>query len=203
MLAVTTNADAIEAVLRERIECGELAPATRLADADLAHELGVSRTPVREALLRLAREGLVDIAPGRWTRVSAFGDDDAHQIFGPYAALHGVAAASAAARCGPADVEALRACNAALRRAIRDRDAEGARAADERFHDLIVELAANPHLARAVAPLRSLARRYELVHFSRAAPARESHEQHERIIDALAAADGAAAERLTRENMFG
>src|SRR3954453_12589707 len=70
ILVATTTTDLIEAELRRRIERGELAPAARLADAKLAAELGVSRTPVREALLRLAREGLVEIAPGRWTQVS-------------------------------------------------------------------------------------------------------------------------------------
>src|SRR6266498_5257347 len=107
MLAVSTTTDAIEALLRERIERGELAPAARLADHELATELGVSRTPVREALLRLAREGLVEIAPGRWTRVSGTGDDDARLIFAPYAALHGGAAAGAAARITAGEIATL------------------------------------------------------------------------------------------------
>jgi len=202
ILVATTTTDLIEAELRRRIERGELAPAARLADAKLAAELGVSRTPVREALLRLAREGLVEIAPGRWTQVSAAPDDDARLIFPPYAALHATAAATAAARITPADIAGLRAINAELGAAIACRDAEAARAADERFHDRIAEIAGNPHLTRALLPLRSLARRHELMHFSGAAPARASHRQHGRIIAALAAGDAGAAERLTKENML-
>ena len=198
--------DLVEEVLRERIERGELAPGTRVADADLARELEVSRTPVREALLRLSRDGLIEIAPARWTRVT--GLEDLELVFAPYAALHGVAAAAAARRVAQASapeldrcLERLRAHNAELRRAIGRTDAEGARAADERFHDVIVEQAANPHLARTLMPLRSLVRRYELAHFAKTAPALASHAQHERIVAALAACDAAEAERVTRENM--
>src|SRR3954463_15874103 len=120
MLTVTTTTDAIEAVLRDRIERGELAPTAKLADAELARELGVSRTPVREAILRLAREGLVDIAPRRYTRVSAAAAAAAGALISPpYAARHGAAAATAAARITEADVAALRAINAELKAAIR------------------------------------------------------------------------------------
>jgi DNA-binding GntR family transcriptional regulator len=197
-----TAVDTVEEVLRERIERGELGPGTRVADADLARELEVSRTPVREALLRLSRDGLIEIAPARWTRVT--GLDDLELVFAPYAALHGVAAAAAARRLADGSdawLERLREHNAELRRAIRRKDAEAARAADERFHDVIVEQAANPHLTRTLAPLRSLVRRYELAHFAKTAPALASHRQHDGIVAALAARDAAEAERLTRENM--
>ena len=79
--------------------------------------------------------------------------------------------------------------------------AKSHRAADERFHDVIVEQAANPHLTRTLMPLRSLVRRYELAHFAKTAPALASRDQHEGIVAALAARDAAEAERLTRENM--
>jgi DNA-binding GntR family transcriptional regulator len=201
-----TTVDVVEAVLRERIERGKLAPGMRVADAELARELEVSRTPVREALLRLSRDGLIEIAPARWTRVT--GLEDLELVFAPYAALHGVAAAAAARRLAQAPVaeaerclERLRADNADLHRAIRRKDAEGARAADERFHDVIVEWAANPHLTRTLMPLRSLVRRYELAHFAKTAPALASHDQHDGIVAALAARDAAEAERLTRQNM--
>jgi DNA-binding GntR family transcriptional regulator len=197
-----TAVDTVEKVLRERIERGELAPGTRVADGHLARELEVSRTPVREALLRLSRDGLIEIAPARWTRVT--GLDDLELVFAPYAALHGVAAAAAARRLAEGSdawLERLREHNAELRRAIGRKDAEAARAADERFHDVIVEQAGNPHLTRALMPLRSLVRRYELAHFAKTAPALASHDQHERIVAALAARDAAGAERLTRKNM--
>ena len=206
IFAGMTAVDVVEEVLRERIERGDLAPGTRLADAALARELEVSRTPVREALLRLSRDGLIEIAPARWTRVT--GLEDLELVFAPYAALHGVAAAAAARRLAQAPwpegdrcLERLRAHNDELLRAIRRNDAEGARAADERFHDVIVEQAANPHLRRTLMPLRSLVRRYELAHFAKTAPALASHDQHEGIVAALAARDAAEAERLTRENM--
>lgn len=157
---------------------------------------------MREALLRLACEGLVEIAPGRWTRVSATHDDDARLIFPPHAALHATAAAAAASHVTQGDVAKLLAINAELKAAIGRGNSETARAADERFHDRIADLAANPHLTRALLPLRSLARRYELTHFSHAAPARASYGQHERIINALKVGDAAAAESLTKENML-
>ena len=112
-----------------------------------------------------------------------------------------MAARVAATLAGETDLDALRAINRELGAAIRRRDAKAARAADERFHDRIVAVAGNPLLARALGPLRSLARHHELARFANAAPARASHAKHERIIAALAAGDAAEAERLTRENM--
>ncbi|MFZ0531306.1 MAG: GntR family transcriptional regulator, partial [Propionicimonas sp.] len=100
--------------LRDAIVHGELAPGEQLRDAELSAWLGVSRTPIREALLRLQRAGLVRATPGRVTLVAPEDPDavrDAQQVA---AELHALAVRLAAPRLDASALEAMRVANAAL-----------------------------------------------------------------------------------------
>src|SRR4051794_28317614 len=80
--------DAAYVRLRDAILDGTLAPGEQLRDAELVAWLGLSRTPIREALARLEQQGLVESAPNRWTRVAPIDRDDARDAFEVVAALH-------------------------------------------------------------------------------------------------------------------
>src|SRR5262245_32416607 len=86
---------------------GVFAPGERLREEDLAQRTGVSRTPVREALRRLALEGFVDLQPGRGVQVVSWSDQDLDEIFSVRALLEGYGAAQAAQRATREHVEAL------------------------------------------------------------------------------------------------
>lgn len=132
-------------ILRERIRTGDLAPGARLRQEQLADELGVSRTPLREALRLLAADGLVELVPNRGAVVTTLSHEDRVAFWEARLALEPAAARLAAER---RDATGL----AAMRRAIADQrgaaDDERGFAANRAFHLALVETAGNEHLER-------------------------------------------------------
>ena len=149
-----------------------LRPLEVLRDAELARQLGVSRTPVREALRKLEDEGLIESHRNQWTRVSPIVPRHLLEIYPVNQALHVTALRLAFARLGKQDLLALRSANAAMSAAIaRHRAAEALRC-DAAFHRVIVERAGNPLLTELVAWLTERLQRIELAHTSgRSSPA--------------------------------
>ena len=116
-LARSTLPQAAAERLRALIVEGTLAPGTRLNERELSEQLGVSRTPLREAFRLLASEGLLDQLPNRGVQVAALSRDDVRQAFEVMAALEGLAGELAAARVTPADLADLEALQADLEQA--------------------------------------------------------------------------------------
>jgi DNA-binding GntR family transcriptional regulator len=186
--------------LRSWIEEGVLAPGEVLRDGEIAERLGVSRTPVREALQMLESVGAVEMLPGRLTRVTALTPEDIALLYAPLGALHGIAAQLGTPRATGADVAELTAHNERLRGALAAADAVAAREADRAFHAVLLRLADNPYLTTAIEPLLLHARRLETLYFSRVGPATESLEEHDLIVEAVAAGDAERAAELVRHN---
>jgi DNA-binding GntR family transcriptional regulator len=191
--------------LREALVSGELPPGQRLRDQELAAQLGVSRTPVREALQRLEDEGLVETSPRALTRVSPLDARAAREAFPVVAALHALAARSGAPRLTPAELEEMRAANTAFAAAIAAADPSDpdtiarAIAADDRFHGVLLSAADNEELMRALERLMSKVRRLEYAQFGSLA-GRRSVQQHEAIIAACALGSAAEAAQLVEDN---
>lgn len=181
---------------------GTLKPGETLNDAAVAEQLGVSRTPVREALQRLQHYGLVETEPGRVTRIASAIPDDAELIYLPLAALHVVAAETAVPELQPADYTTLREANDALLRAVEAGDLAAAREADVAFHRVFPAIADNRYLALALDTLDVHFRRLELLYFADHGPALESYEEHERIIEAAEAEDVSLVVKLVRANLM-
>lgn len=186
--------------IRAWIEDGTLVPGDLLRDGELAAKLGVSRTPVREALQMLEQLGAVETLPGRHTRVTDVRESDSHLVYPPLAALHAVAVEAAVGRLSKQDLAEMRSANRAFKAAADRGDADAARGADSRFHAVILRSADNRFLSAAVASLELHARRLEYLFFSLHGPSVSSYHQHNRIIDALAAGDAQAAVELVRAN---
>lgn len=181
--------------LCDAIVTGRLAPGAQLRDAELAASLGVSRTPVREALLRLAGAGLVIAQPGRSTTVSEL---DPHHVDGArdvVAAMHELAVRASVGRLSDADIEAMRAANERFAAAIEDGDVDAAVAADEALHAVIIARAGNPALAAVLEQYSPVVRRAERLRFS-STDGRASVARHARLIDLCAAGDTAHASEL-------
>ncbi|HEX9038554.1 MAG TPA: GntR family transcriptional regulator [Ktedonobacterales bacterium] len=188
--------------LRDALVAGELAPGARLRDQDLAEQLGVSRTPVREALQRLEDEGLVQTAPRSLTRVAPLDELAAREAFPVVAALHALAARSGVARLTPGDIAAMRAANEELAGAIAAHDpatVQRALAADDAFHAVLLRAAANSEITRTLERLTPKVRRLEYAQFGSLA-GRKSVRQHTAIIGACERGDAAAAAALVEEN---
>lgn len=186
-------------ILQRAIISGELEPGQRVRDQDIAERLGVSRTPVREALQRLEDEGLVETRRGSLTRVMPLDTPAARDAFPLVATLHAFATRTATPRLTPADFAELRAANAALAEALSVGDVMGAIAADDRFHLRFLECAQNHELAPTLDRLTPKIRRLEVAQFGSLA-GRRSVEQHAAIIAAVEGRDAALAANLVEQN---
>ncbi|WIX92859.1 GntR family transcriptional regulator [Amycolatopsis sp. DG1A-15b] len=170
--------------IRTAIVDGTLPPGTPLRDADLAEQLGLSKAPVRQALLRLADDGLVDSKPQSYTRVSEVMSPDVIDARQIVRLLHEFAVRQAAPRCRPADIAAMRAANDRFAAAIEARDIAAAVKADDELHDVPVRLAGNAAVAATLDRYTPLLRRLEHARFS-STLAWNSVERHTKLIDAL------------------
>jgi DNA-binding GntR family transcriptional regulator len=186
--------------LRDAIATGELPPRGRLSERDLSATLGVSTSPVKAALARLEAEGMVVTQPRRGTWV-AFDPAKLAEMGLIRAALEGVAARLAAGRITEAQLGQLRAILAELGAATEALDTARLIEANERLHATVLAAADNAFLANAVKALRG----YYLMTQRRMRTAQlEPHKaqaEHEAIVAALAARDGAAAEAAMRAHI--
>ncbi|HWM16030.1 MAG TPA: GntR family transcriptional regulator [Microbacterium sp.] len=180
--------------LRDAIVDGTFAPGEQLKDGELAEWLGVSRTPVREALLRLAQGGLVFAQPGRSTVVSAMDHRALRDARDVVAAMHELAVRASIADLTEADVNAMRDANGRFREAVESGDVESALRADDEFHGVAVTVAGNSALMAVLEQFTPVLRRAERLRFA-TLDGRASVARHEELIRLCAArdAEGAAA----------
>jgi len=178
--------------IRHAIVDGTLPPGAPLRDADLADQLGLSRAPVRQALLRLTDDGLVDSKPQSYTRVSEVLTADVTDAREVVRLLHEFAVRQAVPRCRPADIAAMRAANDRFAAAIEAGDIAAAVQADDELHDVPVRLAGNTAVAATLDRYTPLLRRLEHARFS-SALAWNSVERHTKLIDALEKRDTGTA----------
>jgi DNA-binding GntR family transcriptional regulator len=183
------------------IVSGELAPGLRIRDGDLAERLGVSRTPVREALRRLVDEGLVETAPDAYTRVAPLATPDAEAAFPVVAALQALGVRLGVPRLSDADLAAMERLDAERTAALAARDIPRAIDVDDRFHDVVLTAAGNPELKRALARLMPKIRRLDLLHFGAlAGRADEAAHDHDEILEACRRRDAATAAHLVEQS---
>lgn len=146
-----TSAVRTHAAVRELILGGELTAGTRLGETELAERLGVSRTPVREALGRLAAEGLVELVPNRGARVASWSVAELEGVFELRATLEPRLTALAVPRASTADVEELDRLARAMVEAGAGQDLDALVPLNRAFHDRLIALADHPALAAALA----------------------------------------------------
>jgi DNA-binding GntR family transcriptional regulator len=200
-IEIRSVVDQVHGALLERIVAGELPPGSRLRQEALAEELGVSRTPLREALVRLASEGLVEFTPNRGATVAARDFTDMEQAWCARLVIEPGAARLAAERRDPDAVRRLREC-ARRQRAVAG-DVTTSFALNREFHLTLVQASGNAHLGQ-FAELLWLTR-IGVPIFARQARSREQilawASEHATIVEAVAAGKAALAERLTRDHI--
>jgi len=179
---------------------GELRPGEKLLDKELAENMGVSRTPVREALRRLEDKELVESSANRWTRVSEVSVKEPEMIYPIIWALEELAVSQAMEHLTEGDFKKMERANKALGRALDEEDPVKASMADIQFHDVFIERSGNHHLVTILRDLKIKYRRAEVTYFERYACAKYSLDEHYRILDALGSRDAALAQSLVRAN---
>jgi len=187
-----TLREAVVAQLRLAIVAGDLAPGTLLKDAELAKQLGLSATPVREALVQLAGEGLVQIEPNRLKRVTPIDLDAMIELFEVQSRLWGLGYAWGAPRVGAIELAHLRAIYAEHAAAIARGDNTAAIGAAHAFHRVFMEASGNRELVRVSLDRLALIQRFVRL----CAPwliSPQGLEQHREMLDAVAGGEAQKA----------
>lgn len=185
--------------IRKAIREGRVATGAHLTEVDLAAWLGMSRTPIREAMRRLQSEGLLLNQPFRGALVMRLDADDMRQMFAVRELLEPAAAAACAVSAGPAEIAALRAI-VDQEAALLDNPA-ALIPLNRQFHDIILESARNQFLSKAIAGVYSLIPLLGDSNLLNGPHAREAHAQHLAIVDAIERHDAARAEAVAREHV--
>jgi DNA-binding GntR family transcriptional regulator len=169
-----------------------LAPGQMLTEATLIERLGVGRTPVREAIQRLAWEGLVDIRPRSGIRVSDLDPMEFAKVLEARRGVEQVLAKSAACYASSTDDEAFNFVGGQMRKAADTGDVDLFLDADKAFDTILARAAANPYAARLAAPLQTHSRRFWF-RLQRPDSLARAAEKHVALIDAIVARDEAKA----------
>lgn len=191
--------DSVFVRIRDAIIDGTLQPGERLHDGELSGWLGVSRTPIREALARLEAAGLVETKPGRYTIVSPIDPRTVADAKAVTAAMNELAVRTAVPVLTASDLAAMRAANDAFAAALEAGDVVAAIAADDAFHGVPVDRAANTAIRAVLDQYTPVLRRVERIRFA-SLRGRDSVAQHARIIDLAEAGDAEAAAVEARRN---
>ena len=171
--------------LREWIVGGDLEPGEKLKDKELAAQLGVSRTPIREALRRLEDEGLIETAANRWTRVAPVTIQDAESIYPIIQKLEELALTLAFSKMTAQHIQLMQKANNRLKAELNSNDTQAAMIADVAFHQIFIDAANNTELSTILEQLKTKYQRIDLAYFSDAKSLIASFEEHQKLIKAL------------------
>jgi DNA-binding GntR family transcriptional regulator len=200
--AVANAADSVYQTLREAIVEGQLHPGDSLIEWHVARQFGTSRTPVREALLRLETEGLAFRVPRRGLVVRQVSEHEIFEVYAVRIVLEALAAREAAREATPPDIARLRWANQRLAEAIKDADFARVPAWSNEFHQALASAAHNAMLLRFIAQAQDWTRRAGTSTVSLPGRRGAAVKEHARLIEAIAAHEADTAERLAREHML-
>ena len=183
-------------VLRTAIVEGDLTPGQHLAEQQLAEELGVRRTPVREALRRWGLVGCGLVVPRRGAYVAGLCLKDMNDLFELRMALEGLAAYLAAQRITPAEITTLRELTSQLEQAIVSADEEGVIEADTRFHDVIYSASRNRRLINIVGNLLDQIQAFRLQSLFAPGRLKDTVREHKQLVQALEQRNSSRAQKV-------
>ncbi|MBQ4466854.1 MAG: GntR family transcriptional regulator [Firmicutes bacterium] len=182
--------------LKRQIMVGEIAPGTRMMEVDLADEMGVSRTPVREAIRKLEKEGLVTIEPRRGAYASDISAKDMVDVLEVRQDLEGMAAGLAAQKIAEGDILQLKDMTRRYKEAVEAGDIEEIIKQDEDFHKFIVGLSDNKTLIKMVSQVQELALRFRYIYYDDFSRFKNQPLEHQEIVEAIMSGDANSARRF-------
>ena len=197
----TSLVDAAYQGMRRRILDNQWAPGYQAMEQRIAEQLGMSRTPVREALIRLENEGLVEVIPRRGMRVLPVSPTDMREIYEILGALESLAAEMLAARKpSDAELEPLIVATRAMEKALDADDLDAWAKADESFHEHLVTMAGNQLLAESVFSHWDRAHRARMFTLRLRPKPINSTQEHMALVERLREGDAAGAAAVNREH---
>lgn len=188
--------------LREAIISGKLEPGERLMEIQLAEEIGVSRTPVREAIRKLELEGFVVMIPRKGAYVAGISLKDITDVFEVRAALEALAAGLAAERITDEEIDKLDRSLVAYSEQTNQQNIDGIVETDTDFHDLLYKASRNERLMLIITHLREVIQRVRTVSLSQPGRSKDAVEEHRQIVDAIADRNVELAQTLAREHIY-
>ena len=195
--------DVVFETLRDAIITQVLKPGERLMEIQLADEMGVSRTPVREAIRKLELEGLVVMVPRKGAYVAGVSMKDIHEVYEVRSALEMLAVTLAAERITEEELDALE------RQVLRESEEEKADDGDldsiiyidSSFHDIIYQAAHNQRLVQFINILQEQLQRFRAASLSKPGRSKTALEEHKKIVEALSERNGDLASKLARDHI--
>lgn len=196
-----TKADWAYLQLRRWIQSAELSPGVRLDQEDLAARLGVSRVPIRQALVKLEADGLVTSRPHIGATVAPVSLADAEDVYASRRVLESMLADAGALRIEPTTLTDLQDLLDRQRQALSEGDNPRFLELDREFHQTIYQSSGYVRSLELVDRLRDLSDRYVAVFLGSVDRAHVALDEHQRILDALKVANGEAAAQATQEHV--
>lgn len=187
--------------LREAILAGEIGSGTRLRQVQLANELGISRTPLREALMKLEQEGLIELLPRGGVRVALLNLDEAVELYDLREVLDGLAARMAALRITERGLVSLERHLNRMEECLTHKDAHRWFVAHVAFHDEIFRASANGRLQTFSSVVRLSIQRFHPILLTTPNRLADAYREHREIFEAIRIHDPEAAERLARAHI--
>lgn len=179
--------------LKMQILTGAIIPGTRMMEVELAKEIGVSRTPIREAIRKLEKEGLVTIEPRRGAYASQISTEDMVDILEVRQNMEGLAAFFAASRMTPEQLQELKEVSELYNEAVKTGEMEEMIKHDTRFHRIIVESCNNKILVKMIEQLQELVLRFRYIYYDNFKRAENMPDEHYEILHAIETGDADAA----------
>ncbi len=189
--------DVVFNTLRQAILTGELKPGERLMEIHLANKLGVSRTPIREAIRKLELEGLVTMIPRRGAEVAQITEKSLQDVLEVRRSLDALCAELACARISDEEVEALHVACKAFEEATMKGDIREIAAADVALHDIIIEATGNKRLVQLVNNLAEQMYRYRFEYIKDKSVYPRLIEEHRIMYNAIRSKDGMTAAKVS------
>lgn len=193
--------DVVFYTLRQAILKGEMEPGERLMEIQLAKKLGVSRTPIREAIRKLELEGLVIMIPRRGAEVAGITEKALRDVLEVRRSLEELAIELAVARMKEDDIKALEAARIEFREALNTYDMIRIAQADEKFHDVIYAGTYNDKLVQLLNNLRDQIYRYRLEYIKDVGKRQLILIEHENILNAVKTRNLELGRRAMREHI--
>ncbi len=187
--------------LREALINGVLKPGERLMEIQLAEEMGVSRTPVREAIRKLELEGFVVMIPRKGAYVAGISVKDIADVFEIRTALEGLAAGLAAERITEEELEQLERILVKIGECVQTNNLEKLVEVDTEFHDTLFKASRNERLVQIVSNLREQIQRFRTTSLSTPGRMKYALDEHKKIVEAVSERNVELAQALAREHI--
>lgn len=194
--------ESVYSKIKKKILVGDMKPGTRIVEVNLAESLGVSRTPVREAIRQLEKEGMVTVVePRRGCYVSNVSVKDMVDILEVREELDALAASLAAERAAEEEIQEMEKVSGLYREAIYENDTENIIKFDEMFHKMIVAASGNKSLIAVSKTIQDMALRFRYIYYDNFSRYENMPFEHRHILDAIRAGDSEKAKEIAKDHV--